>query len=75
MFNDYLVNVESAVHVKSIGADVNRHREKQSFIYDRVPLDRIDQYQTWRLADSQRDQSLINKRFPELERAREEYLG
>jgi len=29
--------LESAVHVKTVFADVNRHREKPNFVYDRVP--------------------------------------
>lgn len=33
---------ESSVHVKTVVKDVSRHRPNQSFIYDRVPEDRIN---------------------------------
>lgn len=55
--------------------DMNRHREKPTFIYDRVPPARIDQYLNWRKFDQERHQKLTNNRFPELEKAREEFLG
>lgn len=45
------------------------------FVYDRVPPERLDHYKHQRHQDHMREQYLINKRFPQLEVAREEYLG
>lgn len=40
-----------------------------------MPAERVEQFATWRGTDHQRDQYLVNRRFPELEKAREAYLG
>ena len=42
--------VESHVH-KKIVSEIAKLRERKQFVYDRVPDERIDQYQTWRTYD------------------------
>lgn len=66
--------LESAVQA-NVNHDINLLKSKPKFVYERVPFERIEQYQTWRETDRQREQYLVNRRFPELDKAREAYLG
>lgn len=45
------------------------------FVYDRLPNERIDMYQGLRTDFHDREQHIVNKRFPELEKAREAFMG
>ena len=49
-------------------------RDRKQFVYDRVPDDRMDQYSTWRQFDRKRDKLITNSRFPELSKAREDFM-
>jgi archaellum biogenesis protein FlaJ (TadC family) len=66
--------LESAV-LANVNHDLGLLKDKQKFVYERVPNERIDQYQSWRKSDLERDQYLVNRRFPELDKAREAYQG
>jgi len=66
---------ESAVHVATNHLDVSRHREKPGFIYDRVPEERTEMYGTWRKDCEERDGYVLNRRFPELEKAKADFVG
>lgn len=46
----HILSAESHIH-KKIVADIYRLRDRKIFVYDRVPEDRLDQYQTWREYD------------------------
>ena len=43
--------------------------------YERVPQERIEEFQNLRQSDADRSQRLVNQRFPELLAAREAFLG
>ena len=50
-------------------------RPKQKHFYERVPQERIDEFQQVRTVDVNRNQKMVNNRFPELSAAREAFLG
>ena len=50
-------------------------RPKQKHFYERVPQERIDEFQQVRSVDINRNQKMVNNRFPELSAAREAFLG
>lgn len=69
-----LTCLESAVQAK-VNVDLKFLRTKAPFSYDRVPVQCVEQYSALREEDLSREQYLINRRFPELEQAREAFLG
>ncbi len=50
-------------------------RTRQTHYYERVPQERIEEYEATRQSNADRTQKLINNRFPELSAAREAFLG
>ena len=50
-------------------------RPKMRVFYERVPQERIEEFQNLRQSDADRTQRLVNQRFPELLAAREAFLG
>ena len=50
-------------------------RTKQKHFYERVPQERMDEFKKIRVADMERSKKLVNNRFPELDAAREAFLG
>ena len=63
--------------MRRVNRDIQRHRglETPNFVYDRVPSQRLDQYKQWRQMDQDRAHKFVFKRFPELEQAKDDYLG
>jgi hypothetical protein len=49
--------------------------DRLKFYYDRIPEERIDEFAYTRRVDEDRSQKRVNKLFPELNAAREAYLG
>lgn len=50
-------------------------RPKQKHFYERVPQERVDEFNQIRTADIDRSQKMVNNRFPELSEARTAFLG
>ena len=50
-------------------------RTKPRHYYERVPQERVDEYNQLRTIDVDRSQKMVNNRFPELQAAREAFLG
>ena len=50
-------------------------RTKQKHYFERVPQERIDEFQKIRVADMERSKKMVSNRFPELDAAREAFLG
>ena len=69
------MKISCVVHVATNHLDVSRHREKPGFIYDRVPDERTEMYGTWRKDCEERDGHVLNRRFPELEKAKADFVG
>ena len=65
---------ESTTHAK-VNGDLRNLREKQRHYYERVPQERIEEFNQVRAADLDRKQKMVNNRFPELSQAREAFLG
>ena len=55
--------------------DLGNLRTKQKYYHERVPQERLDEYDSTRTMNADRKQKLINNRFPELSAAREAFLG
>ncbi len=58
--------------------DCNRHRPngyKDKTWQDRIPSKAVDDFLRFRNTDLNRQQNLINKRFPQLAEARDQYLS
>lgn len=55
--------------------DLKHLRDHKKVYYERVTDDQIDEFWLARLEDENRAQKRINTRFPELNAAREAYLG
>ena len=58
-----------------VNVNLSNLRTKQKHFYERVPQERIDEYQKIRIADIDRNKKMVNNRFPELSAAREAFLG
>ena len=59
----------------NLNRDKSHLRSKQRHFYDRVTNEKIDEYDALRNFNADRKQKLINNRFPELQAAREAFLG
>ena len=58
-----------------VNVDLGNLRTKKKHFYERVPQERIDEYHQVRAVDVDRSQKMVNNRFPELNAAREAFLG
>ena len=70
----FLLFLESTIFAK-VNHDLGNLRTKQRHYYERVPQERIEEYEVSRTTNADRKQKLINNRFPELSAAREAFLG
>ena len=66
--------IESTIQAK-VNHDLGNLRTKQKHYHERVPQERLDEYDSSRMNNADRKQKLINNRFPELSAAREAFLG